>query len=101
VLTLHSYDDWNFQGMASSHGQTKLYIEQFDDANGVIREPKSKKDRQCHGHSKLYIEQFDDTTGTIRGRKSKKERQLASSNCSISTIVLSVFVLLSIFRYSY
>ena len=43
---------------------TKLYIEQFDDTNGVIRGRKSKKDRQCHGHTKLYTEQFDDTNGT-------------------------------------
>ena len=42
---------------------TKLYIQQFDDINGVFRGGKSKKDRQCHGHTKLYIEQFDDTNG--------------------------------------
>jgi hypothetical protein len=47
---------------------TKLYIEQFDDTNGVIRGRKSKKDRQCHDHTKLYIEQFDDTNGVIIGR---------------------------------
>jgi hypothetical protein len=48
---------------------TKLYIEKFDDINGVIRERKSKKDKQCHDHTKLYIEQFDNTNGVIRGRK--------------------------------
>ena len=48
------------------HGHIKLYIEQFDDTNGVIKGRKSKKDRQCHGHTKLYIEQFDDTKGNHR-----------------------------------
>jgi hypothetical protein len=56
------------------HGHTKLYIEQFDDTNGVIIGRKSK-DRQCHGHTKLYIEKFDDTNGVIRGRNSKTDRQ--------------------------
>jgi hypothetical protein len=53
---------------------TKLYIQQFDDINGVIRERKSKKDKQCHDHTKLDIEQFDNTNGVIRGRKSKTNR---------------------------
>jgi hypothetical protein len=76
---------------------TKFYIEQFDDINGVIRERKSKKDRQCHGHTKLYIEQFDDTNEVIRGRKSKTDRQFhghtklyteqLSSNCSVYNLV--------------
>jgi hypothetical protein len=61
------------------HGHTKLYIDQFDDANGVIIGRKSKKDRQCHGHTKLDIEQFDDTNGLIT--------PLVSSNCSISNLV--------------
>jgi hypothetical protein len=44
-----------------SHGHTKLYIEQFDDTNGVIIGRQSKTDRQCQGHTKLDIEQFDET----------------------------------------
>jgi hypothetical protein len=44
-----------------AHGHTKLYIEQFDDTNGVIIGRKSEKDRQCHGHTKLDMEEFDHT----------------------------------------
>jgi hypothetical protein len=71
----------------ASSNWSKLYIEQFDDTNGLIRGRKSKMDRQCHGHIKLYIEQFDDTNGVIIGRKSKKITPLVSSNCSIYNLM--------------
>ena len=59
---------------------TKLFKQQFDNTNGIIRGRKSKTDRQCHAHTKLYTEQFDDTNGVIRGCKSKKGQTMPRSH---------------------
>ena len=56
--------------------------EEFEDAKGVIRIRKSKKDRQHNCQKKKdkstnndLQEEFEDTKRVIRIRKSKKDRQ--------------------------
>ena len=63
------------RSIAKMYQALRVAEEKFEDTKGVIRCPKSKKNRQHNGQKKKGQEKFEDSKGVIRSRKQMKDRK--------------------------